>query len=563
MEFEKELDSLFVMNKDSNNQPQEVGKEPYVVESGNGSKKYSTSGDPFVDNFASISYFKELRTYAKVAEDMEKLWEIDSLKCLKLAVYIRLITRRSKIVTEDGVEIFDVQRGQGLKNEGILRLLWLFVHHPNTFKANIHYFIASGSWKDIFQLLSIDLRYNGWEKRMLDWNFIYLVISAGLSNPDSTHLVRKYLPTIKNNKECTTLDTQAKTLIGRWIARRMFPNKSKEISYKQYRKLKSSGNAHGWQQLISKQLYDYLKFDKIPGRALAILVGSKFLANHNLLAKYSEWIKTKKEVKYTGFVFEIFKALGDTSVAHHVESHLEDTINAQFQGLVNLGKENASPLSNILVVRDTSGSMNSTAKGCNMSSFGIGKAMALYFSEFLTGYFKGKYAEFRDECILHEWVGDTPCDKWVSDRSACYGNTNFITVIDLLIKLKESGVSESEFPTGILCISDGEFDSVGNNDSSVFKFALSRLRGAKFSDHYVDNLKLILWDIPNSYYGARNGVKFEDFADAPNFFYMSGYDPAAVEFIFGSRDFKASPRNAKELMEAALSQDLLNRLVVL
>ena len=128
-------------------------------------------------------------------------------------------------------------------------------------------------------------------------------------------------------------------------------------------------------------------------------------------------------------------------------------------------------------------------------------------------------------------------------------------------------ISENEFPTGALLVSDGEFDSArswGGSGASVTNFTAFRQRLLKggFSKEYVDNFKLILWDLPNGYYGGGLRPKFEDFADAPNNFYISGYDPAAVAFILGTKPFKATPKNATELFNAAMDQELLNRLVV-
>ena len=100
--------------------------------------------------------------------------------------------------------------------------------------------------------------------------------------------------------------------------------------------------------------------------------------------------------------------------------------------------------------------------------------------------------------------------------------------------------------------------------STNFQTAIRRLKEAGFSEEYVKNFKLIMWDIPNYYYGSGNAVKFEDFADAPNFFYMSGYDPSVVSFIMGGNKPEAKiPTNAEELMRVALNQELLNRLVII
>lgn len=558
MEFQKKVNSLLDIKPAENQFVKQALKVSSETESGNGAKKYSTTGNDFVDNFAAASYFKEPRSYEEVAKDMQTLWDSNPTLCVKLALYFRLITRKSKIVTKDKSEELEVQRGQGLKNEGIMRMLWLAINQPATFKVNLPLFIAAGSWKDVIQMLSLDLQYHGWEERKLDWNFLYLTLSAGLNNPDTTHLVRKYLPTIRTNKNCTTLESQADTLIGRWLARKFSPKLEKESAYKAYRKIKSEGVAHEWQQLISQQLYNSLNFDHIAGRALALLVGSNFLENHNLTKKYIDWISSKPVAKFTGYVFELFAPFDGNY--RHIEDYKEKTINAQFAQLVKTGKENVDAKSSLLVVRDTSCSMESTARGCKVSSFCIAKSMALYFSEFLEGCFAGTFAEFSDGCKLHKWTGATPVDKYINDHCEAYGSTNFQSVIDLFIRLKSEGVEEKDFPSGILCVSDGEFNRCGTNKSTNFQLAIRRLREAGFSEEYVSSFKIILWDIPNGWYGDDNKVKFEDFADAPNFFYMSGYDPSAVAFILGgNRPELKAPKNAEELFLTAMDQELLNR----
>lgn len=564
MPFEKKVSNLLSASTPSakNMFVQEAMKASHKTTSGNGALKYSTSGNDFVDDFASIAKYKEPRSYEEVAKTMQLLYSIDKTKAVKMAIFIRLITRKSQVMKDKGVETLEeVQRGQGLKNEGIMRMLWLAINHPNSFKANLPLFIAAGSWKDIITMMNLDLQYHGWDGRQLDWGFLRGVLQAGLINPNTTHLVRKYLPTIRTTSKCKTLESQADTIIGRWFARSMFPDRDNAQSYKQYRKLKSEGTAHSWQQLISKQLYDRINFDRIAGRALALLVGSKFLQNHNLVEKYSKWIEGKPTAKFTGFVFELFKPLGNGYRLNHIEPYKESTINAQFAQLVKTGKEGVNTNSGLLVVRDTSCSMTSQAVGCSMSSYDVAKSMALYFSEFLTGPFANSFAEFADTCKLRQWQGRTPVDKYINDRCEAYGGTNFQSVIDLFIRMKNQGVPEKDFPTGILCVSDGEFDRRRTNTSTNFQTAIRKLRNAGFSKEYVDNFKIILWDIPNSYYG-KSETKFEDFADAPNFFYLSGYDPSSVAFIMEGKECKVTPRNAAELMETALDQELLNRVFI-
>lgn len=541
--------------------------------SGNGAKKYSTSNDSFVDNFAMIANFKKPREYAEVSKDMYKLWSINPKKCLQLAVYIRLITRETQIVLPGETITLDVQRGQGLKNEGIMRMLWIAMHHKSTFEANLPYYIAAGSWKDVFVMMSLDLQYHGWEGRKLDWNFMKSVIFAGLANGNSSELVKKYLPSIRSAKECKTLTSQANTIIGRYLASCIYGKKSestKEASdsraaQRKYRKLKQSGTAHRWQQLISQKNLLELDFSTIHGRALSLLVGSKFLKNHGLQEKYTQWISSRKTAKYTGFVFELFQPLGTNYYARELEDYRAQTINAQFNSLVETGRQNLNQDSRLLVVRDISSSMTSQSVGTNMSAYAIGKAMALYFSALLDGPFKDAYATFSRTCELKTWKGKTPVDKWVNDKDSAFGSTNLLSVAKMFVALRRTmGVSENEFPTGALLISDGEFDYVhraGTSTTNFKAFRTTLLEGG-FSKEYVDNFKLILWDLPNAYYGNKAQPKFEDFANAPNNFYISGYDPAAIAFILGTKPFKATPKNATELFNAAMDQELLNRLVI-
>lgn len=563
MAFNKKVSNLLSKSTENANAFIKEGmKASHETTSGNGALKYSTSGNDFVDDFASIAKYKEPRSYEEVAKTMQLLYSIDKVKAVKMAIFIRLITRKSQVMKDKGVETLEeVQRGQGLKNEGIMRMLWLALNHSNVFKVNLPLFIAAGSWKDVITMMNLDLQFHGWKDKKLDWTFFGKVIKAGLLNPGTSQLVRKYLPTIRTDAKCRTLESQADTLIGRWLAKQFFPEDEKFVAYKKYRQLKSKGTAHKWQQLISKQMYNELNFDSIAGRALAQLVGSKFLKNHGLEAKYSEWIKAKPVAKFTGFVFELFKPLGNGYSLRHIEDYKEATINAQFAQLVKTGKEGINTNSGLLVVRDTSCSMTSQAVGCPMSSYDVAKSMALYFSEFLTGPFANSFAEFANTCTLQQWKGHTPVDKYLNDRCEAYGGTNFQSVIDLFIRLKNQGVPEKDFPTGILCVSDGEFNRCGTNTSTNFQTAIRKLRKAGFSKEYVDNFKIILWDIPNSYYG-KSETKFEDFADAPNFFYLSGYDPSSVAFIMEGKECKVTPRNAAELMETALDQELLNRVFI-
>lgn len=515
--------------------------------SGNGAEKFSTSGDDFVDQFNNLGVYKQPRSFSDIERDSQLLWSQDKKLALMFIFYIRMITR---VVTFfSGVSTSVSQKGAELKHEGIFRMIWLAVNYPETFKKNLPLFISIGSWKDVFTMLSYDLQYNGWEGRQLDWGYMGSLILSGLSNTSQSELIKKYLPQIKANSKCTTLESQADNIIAKWICSELFGTKESSANYKQYRKLKSSGTAHQWQQLISQKKFDKIDFSKIHGRALNLLVRSKFLTNQNLKEKYEAWITKPetKDVKYTGYVHELFAKL--PWFLSSLSKSEQETINKQFDTLVAKGmaEENHSGL---IVVRDTSGSMDSNAVGTNMSSNAIARALALYFSKFLKGPFENNWIEFDDKATMREWKGSTPIEQWFNDKAEAYGSTNFQGVIDLFIKLKKQGVPESEFPKGILCISDGEFNRSGS--STNFETAITKLSNAGFSKDYVNNFKIVLWDITNSFYGSNSKPKFETFGDVQNCFYMSGYSASQVTFLM-----TGVAKTAKDLFLEAMNQEAL------
>lgn len=526
---------------------------------GNGAVKLKSSGNDFVDQFGKITNYKAPRSFGDITKDMSLLWSQNPLTTLCFLFYVRMVTRVTSLF--DGKKTETTQRGQGLKHEGIFRMIWVAVNYPETFKKNISLFISVGSWKDIFTMLSYDLQYNGWDDRKLDWEFMGNLILAGLENPKTSELVKKYLPQIKANSKCTTLESQADNIIAKWICSLLFGNKETASSYKKYRKLKSSGTAHEWQKLISQKKFLKINFNTVAGRALASMVSGKFLKNQGLEAGYQKWLETKPVAKYTGYVYELFSALGTGHNAITLKKYQEDTINKQFLGLIETAKKGMKEGDGgLIVVVDSSGSMTSQVPGTKVSAYSVAKSMALYFSYLLKGQFSDHFLEFSNDTIMKTWKGATPVDKYRNERSAIVAGTNFQSVGDHFGKILKSGVAESDFPTGILCVSDGCFNNSGSNKSET-KALRARLKKYGFSDDYVKNFKVILWDVPNGYYG-KSQTAFEDFADCPNLFHISGLDPAAVAFITGVEGQKSTPKSSEELFDAAMDQEILNILEV-
>lgn len=229
--------------------------------SGNGALKYSTTGNPFVDQFGKLGFFRAQRSFEEIAKDAELLWSVDSMLSVAFILYIRMITRVTDVF---GKKTATTQRGAELKHEGMFRMIWLQMKDPNLFWKNVTLFVSAGSWKDVISILQYDLVYNGWQNRKLDWAQYGKLILSGLNNEGQRELLKKYLPQIKAKSDCKTVEAQADNLIAKWICSLLFGTKDGNAStYKKYRKLKTSGTAHEWQKLISQGKHDLIDFSKI------------------------------------------------------------------------------------------------------------------------------------------------------------------------------------------------------------------------------------------------------------------------------------------------------------
>jgi hypothetical protein len=516
-------------------------KKVNTISSEEGSIKLKSTGDKFIDDFASISKYKVLRDSDDIFDTMEELWDINPLLSIKETFYLRMISRQSKYL--DGNKTIAKQIGAGLKHEFIYRLLWIANKSPMAFINNMEYIPVIGSWYDIFQILRE--YYSFKDKGFLPIPELYNFIIKNLKNKEVSDLIKKYLPTMKSRSNCTTLRNKVNNSIAYNIAYYM------NLTAEEYRHLKSSGNAHKWQQCLSQQDFTRLDFSTIPGRALSKLIKGNFLDKHGyLIEPFCNWLEKQPTAKFTGYPYEIFYET--------YEKYKQILINKQFYSLLDNNKLD----SNLICVVDTSGSMSAQCVGTNRRAIEVAKSMALYFSYMLKGKFNKTWLEFSNECIAHELKGKTPYAQF-EDMSnyKSYGETNFLSVAKLFSKLKLCN-DEKDFPSGIICLSDGEFSSYYDQFTTNFHEFKHILRSTGFSEEYVNNFKIILWDIPNTYYNSSKLTpKFESLSGEENFFYMSGFDPAGISFLFKiNKDTNNIPKTAKELFNAAMDQEVLNKL---
>lgn len=520
--------------------------------------KFVDNNQLFIDQFVNLKKCLQPRTYVQVAKDMYPLWKANPLLCTKFTAYTRMITRKCRITTPEGVIQLDTQQGEGLKNEGIMRMLWLAIYHKPTFHANIAYFAAAGCWKDFITMMALDVQLHGFKHR-LDWDFFKKVIFAGLANGQTCDLVKKYLPRVRSSVACKTDEAKARNTVAKFLAEGLYGKPKDEgdySTYRKYRKMKNSGKAAQWQQLISQKKFLEIDFDTVTGKALAQLVGSKFLKHQGLKEKYQNWLKNRKKPSNSGFLHTLFKPYGLDKIAEEIPEFMETSINASFNVFVDNAKRNrVAPL---LVVRDISHSANGEIENSETSAYSLGKVYALYHSELLPTIFKNSYAVLEDNMVLRKFKGQNVIEKWKADKEeALCQNPSIISIADMLCKMKEDyGVDEGEFPRGCVVITNHTYFTKSNNQAFVeFK---QRLLKANFSKEFVRAFKVIIWRVPLAYKGRPNVALVPGVS---NCFLVNGLNNSTSSFITGEKRFQV-PKTTRDIFKHAMNQELLNMMIL-
>lgn len=553
-------------------------KESAKTLSNNGSLKFDTTGNDFIDQFAGTTSWIKPREYKDIKRDFELLYDQDKEMTVRFTIYLRTITRQVKF--PDGSKTEKVQAGQGLKHESMARMYALYMKDKDVFWKNIEVYLLAGSWKDIIKLMMFDLEQNDndFTKRKIDWNELSKIILLGLENENTTDLVKKYLPKIRTKKYLYSKNTGKlvqsrvnRNVVAKYLCNRIFGSHSSDMEkfrkYKKYSKLKSSGTAHQWQQHISRNQPKLINFNTIAGKALMTFASTNYIKNHGLEDKYLEWIKSKPVANFTGYPYELFKNVKHSQVnkirEYTIEKQMETLLKKYKTDIVKGGRK-------FLGVLDASGSMGIEILN-SVSAFDIGKAMSLTFSQMLDGYFKDYFVEFNDEAKLIKFKGDTYLNKFNSYKSGPVASTDPVKVAHLFVDILKAGTPIEDFPTGLVMFSDGEFNRqykeswyrssiILDPETNFNKFRSVLLYGG-FPEEYVNDLVLVMWDI------SKDNPNFETFGDnVKNVFYMSGADLSPMKFLMTGETVEneegevvlTTPKTPKELFLTAVNQELTN-----
>jgi len=515
----------------------------------NGAQSNSTTGSKILDYFAKCGTYRN-RPQDQVDADMASIFGENPELALKVVFYNRLITRKPNINS-----VTKVQRGMGNRDEYQKCLDWMRRNRPELLYNNLWLIPNVGCWKDLWYNSPVTKYHSSFDKEM-----VYYLVQAGIQLKEHRALIAKYLPKIRTGKKYRNGQDRHQYLndFARGFCKFM------KWSEKDYRLFKSSpeNTAHLWQRNMSRNEWQDIDFNKISGKALFNLVSKRgkdhktTIERHNLEEKYIKWIKSKPVAKFSGYVYELYKA-AKKQPRSLVQRY---TYNAQFEQLLARVKEDINPElldAGVLCALDTSGSMTWSEIG-GYQPIDICVGLGIFFSKLLKGAFQDNVVMFSDESTLLKLTGDF-CDRVDQIPSDSMGSTNFQSVIDLIVRvrLQNPNIPVEDYPKVLLIVSDMMFSPAGLNVDTNYNIAMQKLANVG-----LPKMTIIWWVV--------NGNGTTDFPSKitdEGTVLVSGFDPSIVTNILGTPDVVDEVTGEKrkpdpyEVMLNALNQEILNLLV--
>ena len=520
----------------------------------NGAISYATTGSELIDQFSKAGTARG-RDLNDVWVEQAKIWGENPLYAIRFPFYLRMITRQSNLL-EDGVKTEKVQKGQGARDESFKRLLWIARYHGDEFYRNLWILPIVGSWKDLWVLLTMD--------DTLDKEKFFTVMAEGINSKAHKDLVKKYMPRIRSNNQCTTDWAKKTNTLAKEFA------KFAGWSVKEYREFKATGKAHDFQRVICSRRYDEINWNTIPGKALLNLVSGNFLKNHGLEKDYIEWLKKQPVAKFNGYVYELAQKLpksngwSNSIDLSRIPVAQKITIDKQFDGLIATAEKDGPAITgNVLVALDTSGSMQEHISGASggLTSFDVCMSLGIYFSALNKGEFHNVVAMFDNTSRLKKIMSETFTEKWAElcNEEVAWGGTSFISLIRLICQTRKDypNIPLEDFPQTILVVSDMQFNYCDKNSNHDEMMHMLR---QYFPDEWVNNFKCIWWYCA-SRYGASHDVPAT--MDMGGQYIFSGFDGAVISLLLsGNGEIDEKTGEVKQLsmeeaVQAALTQEVL------
>lgn len=379
----------------------------------NGAETYASTLNDVLDFF----YLAPARQGEDNLPLFEQAWNDNPYLALKAAFYIR-----------------DARGGKKQKKTFRDILAWLRKHEPKVFDGVVSYVPEYGMWKDILPFVDSRAVQN-------------LVIRQLNADTAAGHpsLLGKWMP----SENATSQETKA--LAKKW--REVLNIKPREYRKTLTQLRKRIGVVEA---KMSAQEWDDIIYERVPAKAFM---------------NYRKAFEKHDTSRFTAFIENALENPNAKSIKtgtlypHEIGSKLlhgshDKSLEAMWVNLPNFfGDEQR----NVLVVVDTSGSMDLQAAKSGYQRLDIAASLGMYCAERNQGAFHNIVVTFSRHPVIHNVTGETLRKRLhdiagINNRAA--ENTDiqatFKCILDLAIA---SRAAPEDMPSSVVIISDMEFDS--------------------------------------------------------------------------------------------------------
>lgn len=437
----------------------------------------------------------------------------------------QIITRYAEACMEDIdraiVWLFfvrDVRGGMGERRVFRVCMKYLASRYPDKVRKLVPLIAEYGRWDDLFCLFKTNLQDDmvGVIRRQLTSDM------ASLEENKPISLLAKWMPSENSSSKSGRRSALA------------FCNVL-NLKPRQYRlmlsRLRSKNNIV--ESKMSTNQWNKIDYSAVPSRA-NLVYNSAFLRHdeqrrREFLGKVESG--EEKINSSTLFPHDIAHKYCSTSCGYGYKYRMgmpDPAIEALWNALPNVVEENGSTI----VVADGSGSMTQEIGKTKISALTVANALAIYFSQHLSGPYKDKYITFSTHPQLVDLSGaKTLLDKLhTARRYNEVSDTNVEAVFDLILETAvRNKLAPDQLPKNILILSDMEFNSCARNngyrhlDSTLFDNIAK-----SFKKHGYQMPRLVFWNIC-----SRTGT-IPVTQNALGVALVSGFSPAVSKMVMSN-----------------------------
>lgn len=387
----------------------------------------------------------------------------------------------------------DIRGGAGERKTFRSIVSYLSKNNPEQLKKILHKIPELGRWDDLLSVEG-DLRKDAFQ-----------LIKNGLSNPDTSGLVSKWMP--RQGKVAAEL----RNFFG-W-------------SPKRYRKTLVGLTNVVETPMCAKQ-YEKINYQSVPSVAAA-RYQKAFMKNDK--DRYTSYVQQLKNGKTTinasaVYPYDVIRSLrsGNIDVANAQWDSLPDYVNGR----------------NILPLVDVSGSMTCAASG-SITCLDVALSLGLYLSDKNKGAFKDTFLTFSMDPELMTLKGSLYQKMSQMTRSKWEMNTNLHKAFDKILHLAVTNrVPQNDMPEMLLILSDMQFDNCISYDDTAYQMIQRKYNEAGY---VVPNI--IFWNINSRY----NNVPIQ-FKEQLGVSMVSGFSPAIMKSILSSENITPESVMMKTIM---------------